>query len=123
MMPKADVVEKARFDGEPSPLPRMSVAAPLGRASMFAWVRSLSDTRLALLVSATLLVLSAWPLLLVEVPPFQDLPNHLASVTVIQHPERYPEFVSKISFQQSAREGTSAEVCSLANTSQSYQGT
>ena len=33
------------------------------------------------------------PLLLVDVPPFQDLPNHLATATVIEHPDRYPEFV------------------------------
>jgi hypothetical protein len=51
------------------------------------------DGQLALLLSAVLFVLAAWPILLVEVPPFQDLPNHLAAITIIQHPERYPEFV------------------------------
>jgi hypothetical protein len=29
---------------------------------------------------------------MVEVPPFQDLPNHLAAITIMEHPERYPEF-------------------------------
>ena len=54
--------------------------------------KGLRDDRLALLVSAVLFVLSAWPLLLVEVPPFQDLPNHLAAVTIIENPSLYPEF-------------------------------
>jgi len=60
------------------------VKATLGRAS---------DGQLAWLLSAVLFVLAAWPLLLVEVPPLQDLPNHLATITVIQHPEQYPELV------------------------------
>lgn len=54
--------------------------------------KGLRDDRLALLISAVLFVLSAWPLLLVEVPPFQDLPNHLAAVTIIENPQLYPEF-------------------------------
>ncbi|HEX4446994.1 MAG TPA: hypothetical protein VH044_09665 [Polyangiaceae bacterium] len=61
-----------------------------------AWSQALariSDGQLALLVSAALFVLAAWPLSLVDVPPFQDLPNHLATVAVIEHPERYPEFI------------------------------
>lgn len=54
---------------------------------------SLTDGQVALLVSAGLFVLGAWPLALTEVPPYQDLPNHLAAVTVMQHPDKYPEFV------------------------------
>jgi hypothetical protein len=54
----------------------------------------LSDAQLATVVGAALFVLAAWPLALTDVPPYQDLPNHLASVTVIQHPESYPEFVA-----------------------------
>jgi hypothetical protein len=54
---------------------------------------SLTDGQAALLVSAALFVLGAWPLALTSVPPYQDLPNHLAAVTVIEHPELYPEFV------------------------------
>jgi hypothetical protein len=50
-----------------------------------------SDDRLALLISGALFVLAAWPLALVDVPPLQDLPNHLAAVTVIQHPDLYPD--------------------------------
>jgi hypothetical protein len=53
----------------------------------------LTDGQLALLLGAVLFVLAAWPLVLVEVPPFQDLPNHLAAITVIQHPALYPELV------------------------------
>lgn len=51
-----------------------------------------TDQHLALLVSAALFVLGAWPLALTEVPPYQDLPNHLAAVTVIENQGRYPEF-------------------------------
>ena len=54
---------------------------------------ALTDGQLALLVSTMLFVVGAWPLALTEVPPYQDLPNHLAAATVIQNPEKYPEFV------------------------------
>ncbi len=63
-----------------------------GRRALEALGRA-TDVQLALLVSAVLFLVAAWPLALVDVPPFQDLPNHLAAVTVIEHPERYPEFV------------------------------
>jgi hypothetical protein len=56
-------------------------------------VRRTTDGQLALLLSAVLFVLAAWPVLLVAIPPFQDLPNHLAAITVIQHPAAYPELV------------------------------
>ena len=52
-----------------------------------------TDGQLALLLSAALFVQAAWPMLLVQVPPLQDLPNHLAAITVIQNPEQYPELV------------------------------
>jgi hypothetical protein len=52
-----------------------------------------TDGQLALLIGAVLFVVGAWPLALADVPPLQDLPNHLAATTVILHPERYPEFV------------------------------
>jgi hypothetical protein len=57
------------------------------------FVSRLTDAQLALLISAVLFAVGAWPLALTEVPPYQDLPNHLAAATVIAHPERYPEFV------------------------------
>jgi hypothetical protein len=56
-------------------------------------VRRIPDGQLALLLSAVLFVLAAWPVALVAIPPFQDLPNHLAAITVIQHPAAYPELV------------------------------
>jgi hypothetical protein len=52
-----------------------------------------TDGQLALLIGAVLFLLAAWPIALVEVPPFQDLPNHLATITVIEHPAKYPELV------------------------------
>jgi hypothetical protein len=45
-------------------------------------------------VSLALFALTAWPAWLVALPPFQDLPNHLASAYVQLHPEQYPELVS-----------------------------
>jgi hypothetical protein len=57
-------------------------------------IARLSDGQLASLISLALFAFSAWPLLLVEVPPLQDLPNHIASVTVLENPSKYPEFVS-----------------------------
>ncbi len=55
-------------------------------------IAGLTDGQVALLISAALFIVGAWPLALTEVPPYQDLPNHLAATTVIQHPELYPEF-------------------------------
>jgi hypothetical protein len=52
-----------------------------------------SDARLGILLAAALFVVAAWPLLLVPLPPLQDLPNHLATATVLAHPGEYPEFV------------------------------
>ncbi len=56
-------------------------------------VTNLSDRHLPGAVSALLLALSAWPLALGKALPYQDLPNHLAAVTVIQNLDLYPEFV------------------------------
>ncbi|MBN2576558.1 MAG: hypothetical protein JXP73_18485 [Deltaproteobacteria bacterium] len=56
------------------------------------WLAGLSDTRLTLLVAALLFALAGWPLLLVDLPPFQDLPNHVATAHIIAHPELYPEY-------------------------------
>jgi hypothetical protein len=52
----------------------------------------LSDARLAALLALALFALSAWPLLLVRLPPLQDLPNHVATAHIISHPELYPEY-------------------------------
>lgn len=61
-----------------------------------------SDQHLALLVSAALFVVGAWPLALTQVPPYQDLPNHLAAITVIENQARYPEFVFNGFFKTNA---------------------
>ncbi len=69
-------------------------AAPWERGQGWVgWVAQLSDVRLSWLLSAVLFALTAWPIALTVVPPLQDLPNHLAAITIIQHPERYPGFV------------------------------
>lgn len=63
---------------------------------------ALSDGHLALLLSAVLFVLGAWPLVLTDVPPYQDLPNHLAAATVIEHLGEYPEYVFNGFFKTNA---------------------
>ena len=63
---------------------------------------SFTDGQLALVVSAVLFVFAAWPLALTEVPPYQDLPNHLAALTVIENPGKYPEFVFNGFFKTNA---------------------
>ena len=57
-------------------------------------VASLGDRQLAVVLGGVLFALAAWPLALTPVPPYQDLPNHLAAITVIDHPASYPEFVA-----------------------------
>ena len=77
--------------------PRAGRAVPASvagvRASVAAWLASLSDTQLIALAASALFVLAAWPLLLVELPPLQDLPNHVATAHIVAHPDRYPEYV------------------------------
>jgi len=63
---------------------------------------SLSDARLALLAAALLFVLAAWPLLLVDLPPFQDLPNHVATAHIVAHPELYPQYAFNGLFKSNA---------------------
>jgi len=62
----------------------------------------LTDTQLALVVSAVLFLVGAWPLALTEVPPYQDLPNHLATLTVIENLDAYPEYVFNGFFKTNA---------------------
>lgn len=97
--------------GLPVPRPHMPSApsAPSGAGeaggglgSLWGWVTRLKDTHLALLVGAVLFASTAWFVALTEVPPFQDLPNHLAAITIIQHPEQYPEFVFNGFFKTNA---------------------
>jgi len=76
------------------PLASSQRSQPSQQSQRLPWRRiALDERQLARVVSVVLFVVAAWPLALTEVPPFQDLPNHLATITVIQHPELYPEFV------------------------------
>jgi hypothetical protein len=65
-------------------------------------VAALSDARLTLLVALVLFALAAWPLLLVDLPPFQDLPNHVATAHIIAHPELFPQFAFNGLFKSNA---------------------
>ena len=45
------------------------------------------------IATAVLFVLGAWPLVLCDVPPLEDLPAHLATSVVVRHLDAYPQFV------------------------------
>lgn len=63
-------------------------------SSLTSRLRALSDAQLLGVVGVTLFALTAWPLLLVSLPPLQDLPNHLATAVVLEHPTQYPEYIA-----------------------------
>ncbi|CAN5907136.1 hypothetical protein BH11MYX4_BH11MYX4_65190 [soil metagenome] len=110
-MPNSDAVASdliAARDGATieasSPVPTSSgvvtVSGGFVRELSRGW--TFTDNHVALLVSAALFVIAAWPLALTEVPPYQDLPTHLAATTVIDKPGRYPEFVFNGFFKTNA---------------------
>ncbi len=80
---------------EPEPQ-AMSGASPVPGASpgtSVSWLgraAAISELRLTWLAAAVLFALYAWPLLLVPVPPLQDLPNHLATAHIVAHPQLFP---------------------------------
>ena len=86
--------------GRARSLPELEESDPIRRISSA--LRRLMDSQPALAISCVLFALGAWPLALCDVPPYQDLPNHLAAVTILQHPELYPEFVSNGFFKTNA---------------------
>jgi hypothetical protein len=53
-----------------------------------------SDRALATLIGAVLFLVAAWPLFIIQVPPYQDLPDHMSTVCVLLNPARYPEYVT-----------------------------
>src|SRR5262249_1454921 len=63
----------------------------LGMANGFRWT-AVSDARLTWIAASVLFALAAWPLLLVDLPPLQDLPNHVATAHIVAHPALYPQF-------------------------------
>ena len=62
----------------------------------------LSDARLTSLVALALFALAAWPLLLVDLPPLQDLPNHVATAHIVAHPDLYPQYTFNGLFKSNA---------------------
>lgn len=74
----------------PVAAPGPSGAQPEGL--LHAQLARLTDGQLVALVASVLFALAAWPLLLVPLPPFQDLPNHVATAHIIAHPDLYPQF-------------------------------
>jgi hypothetical protein len=70
---------------------------------VFAWVPArVTDRTLLWIISSVLFAITAWPLLTTEVPPYQDLPNHLAAAHILWHPSGYPEFVANGFFKTNA---------------------
>ena len=62
----------------------------------------LSDARLTWLVAFGLFALAAWPLLLVPLPPLQDLPNHVATAHIVAHLDLYPQYAFNGLFKSNA---------------------
>ncbi|MBK6460826.1 MAG: hypothetical protein IPF92_07435 [Myxococcales bacterium] len=73
--------------------PGVARSTPPNRRRMLDALVARSSRSLVLGLGLTLFVLAATPLFFTEVPPMQDLPNHLASIHVVTHPALYPEFV------------------------------
>jgi hypothetical protein len=67
-------------------------ASSTSESALLRWLAGLSDPALVGLAASVLFVMAAWPLLLVKLPPLQDLPNHVASAHIIAHPEIYPQY-------------------------------
>ncbi|MDB4945672.1 MAG: hypothetical protein JWP97_5206 [Labilithrix sp.] len=107
LLTRADAAREPATIEASSPVPAGSGVVAVSE-SFARQVRELSrgfvlgDAQMALLVGAALFVIGAWPLALTEVPPYQDLPNHLAAATVIENPARYPEFVFNGFFKTNA---------------------
>lgn len=74
---------QATFDTSSSSAPRRLLNELAG----------LTDTRLVLLLALILFALAAWPLLLVDLPPLQDLPNHVAIAHIVAHADLYPQYI------------------------------
>ncbi len=86
----------------PRPEAASGPAAAGGSRASVEGLAGLSDLRLTLLMGAGLFVLSAWPLLLVPLPPLQDLPNHVATAHIVAHPDLFPEFTFNGLFKSNA---------------------
>lgn len=63
---------------------------------------ALSNARLILVAGSVLFALAAWPLLLVDLPPLQDLPNHVATAHIVAHPDLYPDIAFNGFFKSNA---------------------
>jgi hypothetical protein len=53
-----------------------------------------TNAALLLKISGLLWVLSCVPIFISKALPFQDLPNHMASMSIVEHLSSYPEFAS-----------------------------
>ncbi len=67
----------------------MSTPTPVA-SRIAAW----SDARVATVAGLALFALVAWPVALVDWPPLQDLPNHLATAVALDRPSEYADYVS-----------------------------
>jgi hypothetical protein len=67
---------------------------PVGMSTVTKESVKLGDRQLASVIGITMFALVGWPLFFLRIPPYQDLPRHLAAVTILANPEKYPEFVA-----------------------------
>lgn len=61
-------------------------------------LRALGPTTIGL----ALFALFAWPLLVVELPPYQDVPGHTAAVHILRHLATFPDFKATTFFKTNA---------------------
>lgn len=53
-------------------------------------------------IGLALFALFAWPLLVVELPPYQDVPGHTAAVYILRHLATFPDFKATTFFKTNA---------------------
>ncbi len=93
--PRADLPSDMPSGGFAASLVTPGFISPsLSVPRLVRWVAGLRDRQLATLLGGVLALVGAWPLFFLRLAPYQDLPDHLATVCVLLNPERYPEFIS-----------------------------
>jgi hypothetical protein len=89
-------------DGEGDETQGTFDAGSLQQLGLRLYGAGVSSARLTFVAASILFALAAWPLLLVDLPPLQDLPNHLATAHIVAHPALYPQIAFNGFFKSNA---------------------